>query len=72
MYRQAKGGNPLNTEKVIGGSVSHVISQWLLGSLEEKQQLWQRNSPEIMRFQGSESFGDICLSHQEVLELVSN
>lgn len=32
----------------------HVISQWLLGSLQGKQPLWRRHSPEIVRFQDTE------------------
>lgn len=71
MHRQAEGGNPFNPENPVGGSVSHIISHWLLGSLQEKKQLRQRNSPETVKFQGTESFGDLC-SNQEVLELISN
>lgn len=53
---------PLTQKTLIGGSVSHIISQRLLGSLQQKQQLWQRNSLETVRFQGTESFRGICLS----------
>lgn len=62
MHRQAEGGNPFNPGNLTGGSASRIISQWLLDSLQQKQQLWQRNSPEIVTFQGTESFRDVCLS----------
>lgn len=50
MHRQAEGGNPFNPENPVGGSVPHIISRWSLGSLQEKQQLRQRNSPETVSF----------------------